>query len=86
MSRRLILHTDLADRLPRAWSDWAGLSGEEVAVSGTTSTEVVRSGGLRLYLKRYRYPLGIALRNLLRNTWRRPSRACREYRMLVRFR
>lgn len=69
--------------LPRAFAAYATAEGEVVARSRSTDTVRLRLDGVDLHLKRWRYPLATALRNVLRNTLLAPSRARREYRMLA---
>lgn len=86
MGRRVEVRHDYRNRVPGDWRAFAGAEGEVVARSGSTETVRTAWGEVDLHLKRYRYGLLRALKGALRNTLLGPSRARREYEMLLALR
>ncbi len=80
------VYPEFRSRVPAGFAPWAEARGEEVARSRTTLTVRTTLGDVPVHLKRYHYPLGVALGAALRNTFLGRSRADREFRALTALR
>ena len=85
MGLRVVLSPAFSSDLPADFRAFADLGGRTVALSGSTRTVRGALAGVDLHVKRHDYPVRRALAGALRNTFRRPSRAAREFRMLTEF-